>query len=383
VAPSKTTADELGGLAGPGERGESWAESEMIRVLEFGRAPDGTIVFADSGAGANDVGLSGGVDEWLRGLARPSLILQRGADSGRVRIVSTLLHGNEPSGTRALHRWFGSGQPPATDVLFLITGIEAALLTPGFAHRILPGGVDLNRCWLPPFEGVEGEMAQQALRLMRESGAECLIDLHNNTGHNPPYGVGPDPGAAELKLVSLFGERFVHSPLRLGTLVEATRDDFPSVTIECGRSGDPAADATAYVGLERFLLRDDHELRKASEAALGRMQVLVDPVRVSVRAGVELAFGDGPAASADITVALDIDRHNFEELPAGTPIAWTGPRDVWPLEALGEGEGDQSHDFFEVRNGHIVTRRPLIPIMMTTNRANALADCLFYIVSRA
>ncbi len=221
-------------------------------------------------------------------------------------------------------------------------------------------------------------MAQQALRLMRESGAECLIDLHNNTGHNPAYGVGPYPGAAELNLVSIFGDRFVHSPLRLGTLVEATREDFPSVTIECGRSGDPTADAIAIRGLESFLSSERLELRRLEARA---MQVLTDPVRVCVREGTQLAFGDGPMAGADITIALDIDRHNFEQIQAGSPIGWIGSRDVWPLYASGEAEGDLSRTYFEARGGRIVTRRPLIPIMMTTNRDNALADCLFYIVS--
>jgi hypothetical protein len=241
----------------------------------------------------------------------------------------------------------------------------------------LPGRTDLNRCWLPPHEGPEGRMAQQALRLMRESGAECLVDLHNNTGHNPPYGIALDPGAAELNLVSFFAERFVHSPLRLGTLVEATRDDFPSVTIECGRSGDPAADAIAAGGLERFLACEKLELRKLEAET---MLVLTDPVRVCVSPGTELAFGEGPVANADFTVALDIDRHNFEQLQTGTQIGWMGARETWPLLATGEREEDLSRDYFEARDGKIVTRRPLIPIMMTTNRDNALIDCLFYIV---
>lgn len=104
-----------------------------------------------------------------------------------------------------------------------------------------------------------------------------------------------------------------------------------------------------------------------------------------VRAGKELAFGDGPVPGADLTVALDIDRYNFEELAAGTAIGWTRRGSGWPLEAKAggerEAEGDLSHEFFEAVDGRIVARRPLMPIMMTTNRDNALADCLFYIVA--
>ncbi len=49
---------------------------------------------------------------------------------------------------------------------------------------MLPGARDLNRCFVPPWSGPEGELAAEALRLLREAGCEALVDLHNNTGHN-------------------------------------------------------------------------------------------------------------------------------------------------------------------------------------------------------
>ena len=342
------------------------SSEELLRVLELGSDLEPSSLPADD-------------ESFLRRLAGPCFIRQRGADSGRLRLVSTLLHGNEPSGLRAIQRWLGSGRKPAVDVLFFIGAALTALGPPLFDRRVRPGGNDMNRCWLPPFATAEGRIAHEALRLMRESGAESLVDIHNNTGDNPAYGVGPVPGAAELNLVALFGRRFVHSPLRLGTLVEATCDDFPSVTVECGRSGDPAADEIAFGGMARYLEADEHETRRI---VAERMSVLTDPVRVCVARNVSLAFADGPVEDFDFTVALDIDRHNFEEMNVGAPIGWLGDRGVWPVVALDEAQRDRSREFFELRNGHLVTRRPLIPIMMTTNRANALADCLFYVVQQ-
>jgi hypothetical protein len=110
---------------------------------------------------------------------------------------------------------------------------------------MLPGNADLNRCFAPPFAGPEGEVAREALRLLRGLGCEALVDLHNNTGHNPAYAVATHADAAVLALAALFGERLIVSDLQLGTLTEATSGDFPSVTIECGRAGDPAADRAA------------------------------------------------------------------------------------------------------------------------------------------
>jgi hypothetical protein len=319
------------------------------------------------------------VEDFLGLLGSPVLISAKGRDPSRTRIVATLLHGNEPSGLRAVHAWLRTGHVPAVNALIFVAAIRTALTPPGFAHRFLPGRNDLNRCWFPPFETPAGAFAHEVLRLLRESNAESLVDLHNNTGHNPPYGVGPVPGAAELNLVSFFAERFVHSPLQLGTLVEATRDDFPSVTVECGRSGDPAADASALAGLEAYLTEERLERRLVKAK---RMEVFVDPVRVSVRDGVDLAFGDGPVAGADFTVARDVDRHNFDRLEQGVAIGWLGPRGVWPVEALGEEGRERSRDLFHVQGGVLETRRSLIPIMMTSNRRNALDDCLFYVVGR-
>jgi hypothetical protein len=317
-------------------------------------------------------------EAWLRALGRPSWIRVAGRDRSRCRAVATLLHGNEPSGLRALHRWLRSGAVPATDAVLFVGAVGTALEPPGFAYRVLPGERDLNRCWLPPHTGEEGALALEVLERLARERPEALIDVHNNTGHNPPYGVGPAGGIPELVLVSLFGRRFVHSDLTLASLVEGTRAICPSVTIECGRAGDPTADEVAFQGIERFL--GDESLGLASDQ-WPPVQVLGDPVRVGVRQGVELAFGESPRPDADLTVVGDVDRHNFEMIPEGIHIGWVHARAGWPVEALGADGRDRSRDLFTVRDGMLETRVPMMPIMMTTDARNALLDCLFYAVT--
>jgi hypothetical protein len=149
------------------------------------------------------------------------------------------------------------------------------------------------------------------------------------------------------------------------------------VTIECGRSGDPAADEVAYRGLVQFLECED--LWSDGDAAR-RIDVLVDPVRVSVVPGIELAFGDQRNPDADLTVLSDIDRHNFERLAAGFQIGWLQEHTKWPLIAEGGDGVDRSHELFVRREDRLETRYRIKPIMMTTNPSNALLDCLFYTV---
>jgi len=318
------------------------------------------------------------VEDFLRMLGRPTVIHVPGRDRTRCRAVATLLHGNEPSGVRAVHAWLRDGRAPAVDVRVFVAAIDAALAPPGFAHRALPGHRDLNRCFFPPYEGREARVAAGALARFREVRPEALIDLHNTTGHSPAYGVAPRVGAPERALVALFADRLVHNSLRLCALVEATALEFPSVTIECGRAGNADADNVAREGLERFLQAD--RVGVADEAPL---EVLVDPVRVAVRAGATLVFGDRPDPSVDLTVARDLDRHNFESLSPGTLIGWSGrPDRVWALEAHGADGEEVSRRLFSIGDGVIRTRRDLIPIMMTVDPAIASSDCLFYAVRR-
>lgn len=310
-------------------------------------------------------------------LGGPTMLVVDGRDESRTRGIVTLLHGNEPSGVRAVTELLRSDVVPETRVVVLIANVEAALAPRVFTHRMLPGRRDLNRCFREPFDGTDGAIAHEALRLLREAGCEALVDLHNNTGRNPAYGVATGVDAARLGLVALFAEQYVVTDLSLGSLIEATADDFPTVTIECGRAGDSAADAAALAGLRRYVACARLETRVEPDA---RLNVLGDPVRVCVRPGVRLAFGAVPMPGADLTLVSDIDRHNFQPVMPGAPVGWLGTHGTWPIEARGASGDDVSEDLFVARDGRLETRRGIVPIMMTTDAAVAVADCLFYVV---
>lgn len=316
---------------------------------------------------------------FLRELGASSFLRVPGSDRSRARAVTTLIHGNEPSGLRAIHAWLRGSARPATDVVFWIASVAAALGPPVFTHRALPGHRDLNRCFLGPEGGsAEHALARAALVELREAAPEALVDLHNTTGHSPAYAVAPRAGARERALAARFGRHLVHSDLRLGALVEAVRDDFPSVTVECGRAGDARADAIAFAGLTHFLAGED-----AFPEPQGPLEVLTDPVRVEVREGVGIAIREAPASDAVLTVSTDLDRHNLERIEPGAALGWLPRTEAWPLVARDASGRDRSREFFEARGDRLVVRRTLVPIMMTTDPAIAKSDCLFYIVRPA
>ena len=313
--------------------------------------------------------------EWLRALGGPAAIRIAGRDRSRTRVVVTLLHGNEPSGARAVHGWLRDGGQAATDAVLVLAAVDAALAEPAFTTRQLPGAPDLNRLFLAPHASPQGELAGEILGLVLAAQPELLVDIHNNSGHNPAYGVAARAGAAERALCALFGGIVVRYDLRLGALVEATEDLFPSVVVECGRAGDPAADAVARAGLDRLLGERD-----VLGAPAPPLRVLGEPVRVEAVPGLRLAFGSGPGPGCDLVLDEGIDRLNFELLPPDTPFGWLAEGAPWPLDARGADGRERSHELFAAQDGLLVARTTLVPIMMTTDPRIAVSDCLFYAV---
>jgi hypothetical protein len=317
---------------------------------------------------------------FLRTLGGPAAIRVRGRDRTRCRVVVTLMHGNEPSGLVAVHGRLRDGRQPATDTLFVLGAVEAALADPYLSSRLLPDGTDLNRCFgRTARSGPCRDLALAILEAVRAAAPEALVDIHNNTGHNPPYCVAPQIGNAERRLAGFFGDLLVHYDLRIGALAEEAPDVCPTVVTEAGRAGDPAADRTARHGLDAFL---DTRWLFEQDFAVPQLDVFHHPVRVEVGSGVRLAYGHEPEPTAQLTIAADLDRHNFQLLPPGTELGWLAPEAPWPLVARGADGADRSHELFALDRARLVARSSIVPIMMTTDPKIAHADCLFYAVER-
>jgi predicted deacylase len=184
------------------------------------------------------------INDFLRNLPGPVAIHLVGRDPSRCRVLVTLSHGNEPSGLEAVHQLLLGGQQPAVNIVVILGGVAAAAAEPLFFHRMLPGKRDLNRCFSPPYDDEQGQLAQSILAHIRELQPESVVDLHNTSGSSPAFAVtvGDSPGQREL--VGLFVERMIVTDLRLGSLME---QDFgcPVVTIEAGGSQDEQSSLVA------------------------------------------------------------------------------------------------------------------------------------------
>lgn len=315
--------------------------------------------------------------EWLDRLGGPAVVRIAGRDRRRCRGVSTLLHGDEPSGLVALHAYLKSGAVPATDVVATIGAVDAARAPPGFAHRFLPHRRDLNRCFPGGDEDVDRRLARDVFAALSERSPELVVDLHNNSGRNPCYGVVHALDDARLRVVALFSDLVMQADRHLGTLNDAFVANTTSLTIECGQSQDDAAHARTAERLAHLLGVDD-----LATLPVPAFEVFTGNLRVRVRDDVTLAFGRAPVDGPDVVLREDLDTYNFKTLPKGSLVGFLGPRRAWPFEAKDDDGREISHDLFARDGDRVVAAVDLVPAMLTCSERAVRADCLTYLVAR-
>ena len=100
---------------------------------------------------------------------------------------------------------------------------------------------------------------------------------------------------------------------------------------------------------------------------------------VKVPPELEVGFGD---EDRDVSLLPDIDRFNFNELPAGTAFGRVNTSGLQPFSVRDEQNRDVTSRFFEI-NGHwIQTRTPLMPSMLTLDLEIIKQDCFCYLMER-
>ena len=311
--------------------------------------------------------------QFLSHLSGPTVIHIEGEDATRTRVIVTLLHGNEPSGLNAIHQLLKQGIKPKTNLKLIIASVVAAKTEPVFTHRMLPGRRDLNRCFKPPYEDLQGKLAGTLREMIAEYQPEAVLDVHNTSGSGPAFAVAITECERTLALASYFTHRIIVTDIRLGSLMEV---DFgcPVVTIECGGSQDADSDVIALTGIQAFIGQD--ELFQVQQD----VELLKHPRRLQIKPQSTISYGETLNPSTSITICQNVEKHNFGITLPEQVLGYL-PEDGLNHFELDETSSEYSvSDFFEIRGGQLFCKQPLRLFMVTTRADIAKSDCLFYFV---
>ena len=319
------------------------------------------------------------VEHWLARLPGAIQIRLNGADAGRTRALVTLLHGNEPSGLRAIHAWLRQGREQieaqlATNLVLILANVEAARTPPLFHHRQLPGLRDLNRCFRAPWTDAPGRLAQSVLATLVECGPEAVVDLHNTSGRSPAFAVAAIDDARHRTLAGMFCNHLIVTELRMGALMDSAETLFPTLTVECGGAHDPAAHQCAAEVLRRFGSRPS---LFSPQPATGTLHVFHNPVRVELAPGASVSFST--EQPADVILDANVQARNFGVTMPEERLARLRDGQAGLLSVRDHRGRPVFSELFQI-SGYYLTPRVPLRLFMATDRADiARSDCLFYI----
>ena len=286
-------------------------------------------------------------------LPGPTLFDLSGGRKGTL-FITVLQHGNETSGWDAVRALLGTGKTPP--LMLFVANIDAATQN----VRKLPGGVDFNRAW----EGGDSPEAAVAREVTaRAMAAEPLaaIDIHNNTGRNPPYSVVTRTDERSLGAAAAFAQRVIVID-HPGVQTRRFSEFCTAVTVEVGTARDPTS-----VDRAKAYLENAFRWREPPRASAQQLYIYRNLARV-------LIDGDDGA----VTPRDEFEAFNFERAESGTVIA--DVRDSQGLKAVDEHGADVTTRYFRTTNGEIRLRRSVIPSMYTTDLRAARSDCLCYLL---
>ncbi|WP_088328508.1 succinylglutamate desuccinylase/aspartoacylase family protein [Lacimicrobium sp. SS2-24] len=311
------------------------------------------------------------LSRFLHYLPGPCVFHIPGKNRSQCRIIVTLLHGNEPSGLKALHRLLNEDFIPEVETKFIIASVAAAKTEPLFSHRMLPGQADLNRCFGKDIKDLQHQLAQAIEAQIRGFSPQAVVDMHNTSGSGPAFCVSTQATEQHLALASHFSHRMILTPIRLGAIMEQELGG-PIITVEAGGAQDEVADRVAYNGLISFLSAKDVFVSKQ------HVEQLKMPRRVELSEGCDIAYADVPLADKAVTLHKDIEKYNFGETPEGTALGWINNNNLNALSL--DGDANLLTRWFRVERNQLMTKCPLKLFMITTNADIAKSDCLFYVV---
>jgi succinylglutamate desuccinylase len=308
-------------------------------------------------------------------LPEPTLIHLSGRQAEPL-FISVLLHGNEPTGFKAIQlllKKYQNKELPRSLSIFL-GNIPAARLK----LRRLDNQPDYNRIWpgseLPAC--AETEMAQAIVSIMHRRRVFASIDIHNNTGMNPHYACINRLDNRFLQLASLFSRLIVYFIQPTGVQSAAFAEICPAVTLECGRPGQLYGVEHALEFLECCLRLNEFPEHRVYPQDIDLFHTVA---QVKIAEEVKFSFHE---MDADLLLSEDIERMNFTEITPGTVLGTAQINAKMPLIAQDEYGNNVTDTFFCLKDKDLQIIRATMPSMLTLDEQVIRQDCFCYLMER-
>lgn len=323
-------------------------------------------------------------EQFLLSMTGPTVIDISGTDQERCRVFITLLHGDEPSGLIAVHRYLSEILPqkkPATNLRFIICSIEAATTRPLFSKRFIDGGIDINRCFGNASLVREADNLGYSQRAdlitlaIKEVSPEMVIDLHNSSSSGPTFAVSSVVTTETLSLASLFCQTLILSDLKMGSIME---QDFncPFITIECGGCHDEQAHEIAILGINHVASCENIGYIQQKKS----VEVIYRPLRLQLKNHNKISYAQHDEGYSGVTLKDNIECFNFGSAHRDEMLGWIDGNGLDNLQLIDNNGKNVLEEYFYVRENQLVCRHNLRLFKATTNKKTAISDCLFYVV---
>ena len=289
--------------------------------------------------------------------------------------ISTLLHGDEPTGFLAMQQLlnhYRTQEKPLPRSLWLFLGNIAAARD---NVRHLPGQPDYNRIWkggpLP-----EHRLVDQLLTILNANKPFAGIDIHNTSGKNPHYACVNELGDPFLNLGKLFSPTIVYFTQPEEVISRALADLCPAITVESGLARDPFGVDHVSDFLEQCLALET--LPDVPDNPTPRVYHSI--ARIEVPDHCRIGYGEA-CRDTDFSFVENLESMNFVEQAENTLLGWRWNSGL-KLSVIDEHGEDVAEGFISYHDEEIRLIRSVVPSMFTTFAPNVLDDCLGYLMQR-
>jgi hypothetical protein len=290
--------------------------------------------------------------------------------------ISTLLHGDEPTGFLAVQQLlnhYRMQEKPLPRSVWLFLGNIAAARN----HvRHLPDQPDYNRIWkggtLP-----EHQLVVELLDILKANIPFAGVDIHNTSGKNPHYACVNKLDGPFINLGKIFSPTIVYFTRPEEVLSRALAEFCPAITVESGLARDPFGVDHVLDFLEQCLALESIPEDMNNPA---QPRVYHSIARIEVPDNSRIGFGE-TCRDTDFNFIENLESMNFVEQAENTLVGWRHNTDL-KLAVVDEHGEDVSDGFISYTNGEIRLIRSVVPSMLTTFAPNVLDDCLGYLMQR-